>query len=74
MATHYSKDKLTAYEIYDLYPECPIRRHTSARCMTSARIDYEITQDGIIKWYEQNKMPSKLKRILLSIIKSIRKK
>ncbi len=54
MSTHYSKDGKSAYEIKRLHPECPYHWPTSARSMTSARIDYESAQDSIITWYEEN--------------------
>ncbi len=54
MATHYSKDGKNAYQIEDEHPECPHKRPKSATSMTSARIDFEHTQDSIIQWYEEN--------------------
>lgn len=53
MATHYAKDGKNAYEIEELHPECPKKIPKGARYMTSARIDFEGAQDGIIEWYER---------------------
>lgn len=54
MAYHYTQDGLTAYDIRRKHPECPFKIPTGARSMTSAMIDYESVQDGIITWYEKN--------------------
>lgn len=63
MATHYSTDGKSAYEIEELHPECPIKRSKSARCMTSAKIDFEATQDQIIDWYETEVLKIKKKKV-----------
>lgn len=41
----------TAYQILDM-PECPIKL-PYASSMTSARIDFESREDGILAWYDQ---------------------
>lgn len=50
---HTSIDGKNAYDIRREHPECPIKIPTGARCMTSAKIDFEGVQDLIIEWYER---------------------
>ena len=44
---------MSAYNILNDYPKCPIRL-PHARSMTQAKIDFEFREDDILKWYMNN--------------------